>query len=333
LIKLLCIGDLHLKIHADVPLAWQLDRYRQLFTWVVAQCREQKARLILAGDQFDSTRPKKEEIQLFLELLHRLEVAEIETFLVSGNHETLAEGSSILDYFELSRFPNLHYRANMLLPHETGHVLATLINHDSLSAPRPVDQAHFLDEFTLLVSHFRSDYNKWVKEEIDVAALADGYDLVIAGDIHDSFQFDNVWYTNNPLNKDFEANPHCGCLWVEIDPQAKSYKAWHEKLEFPALRKVACSVKEWPCALPEKDYCQVEVSGAPEALRMLAPAEGLARVVPIPQVGETLSLEGAEASETEVGLCEGLTTYVEELSENPEETTEMMTFFQEELAV
>lgn len=330
--SLLSIGDLHIKIHADVPLEWQRARYHQLFDWVEEYCITNDAGLVLAGDQLDTIHPKKEETQLLREFLLQLDKSRITTYMVSGNHETISAGESILDYMVLQQYKSLVYRPGTPL-HISGDVVLHLLNHDSLKTPpRPVP-----GRLNILVSHFRPDYNKWVREEVDVLSLVDGFDLVIAGDIHDHFSFNQVHYTNNPINKEFEANPHCGCIVVHLDMNSVGIlqpRVEKIPLQFPALRALTCTAEQWPIEIPEGDYCKVTVSGSQEALRTLAPADVPVTLNRVPEALQVTALPGEDSAQVDQPLLEGLPDYLLSLDDLDEGgVEEMMTFLHEELLV
>lgn len=332
MLTFLCVADVHIKVHADIPLEWQQTRYRQLFKRITAACLANQAALILAGDLLDSIRPKREELQLFFELMQGLQRVDITVYLVSGNHETVAKGVSLLDYLGLEAYPNVVYRP--AAPILWGDKVALhLLNHDSLHQPPTA-----LPTYTnILVSHFRCNYNPFVREEIDVSALVGEFDLVIAGDIHDAFTLDNkVVYTNNPINKEFEATPNCGWVWLTVDGDGQTTGILREATRFPALRQLHCSADQWPVELPQNDFCRVQITGSVEALRNLPDASDLP--VKLDKVPDTLQLavpEGADARlEAAGGLHEELPAYLATLADLDEtRVADMMTFFYQELAV
>lgn len=330
-VKLIGVGDLHIKIRGDVPLAWQTARFRSFVETLVTACKDQDAILILAGDQLDSIEPKKEEIQLFLYLLGQLEAADIPTVLVSGNHETIAEGDSILDYLEVTQFTNICYRSPLLNYRGTG-VNVYPVNHDALTMPR-LDSLR--QGFNVLASHFRSDYNKFVREELDVAEFTAPYDLCVAGDIHDAFHFGNVWYTNNPLNKDFETSPTCGWLEVSIDTEQApaSCNVFHRRIEFPELRQIECTATEWPPQIDGRHFYKIQVSGSVSELRDVKNQFPNAKVVRAPVTEHALPTEvmaeGSDISLRDGDLENDLMTYVSGLGWGDDTTASMGDVFRE----
>lgn len=285
MLKLLCVGDIHIKVRSGVPTKWQVERYQALFQMLIAHCRMHKASLVIAGDTLNTTDPSPRELHLLLDFLHDLNEAGVQVFLASGNHETMARGESILDYLALDRFPNLTYRPawNVNVQGVTLH----LLNHDSLESTKrpPIEDGRF----NVLISHFRCNVDKFIREETDVAALTAPYDLTVAGDIHDSLNFDDVWYTNCPVNSKFTPKPSCGYLMVEIDPKAKTYNATRVKVELPNLRSVECAVAELDSLdLSDTDFYKVTVNGTPEELRTVTAHPSNVRLAKVPSTTDVL---------------------------------------------
>ena len=96
----------------NVPKQWQIDRYEEFIDNLISDCVDKRAILALCGDTLDSIDPKKEELRLFMYLMHELHNNGVTTLLVSGNHESLKAGESILDYLEVDRFENVFFRTS-----------------------------------------------------------------------------------------------------------------------------------------------------------------------------------------------------------------------------
>jgi DNA repair exonuclease SbcCD nuclease subunit len=320
--KFLAVADCHFKFINGVNKKWQRARYKKFIDDIVAKCVEEGFILIIAGDTFESINPKRDELKTFLYFLHSLEKNKITTLLVSGNHETISAGSSILDYLELDRFSNLYYRKNYVANDTTYH----LVNHDSIHSYKPT-----LNKHNVLISHFRCTVNKFITEEINVAEFTSPYDLCIVGDIHSPFDFDNVWYCNNPINKEFEAEPNCG--YLEVNRKLSGWDVQRVPTDYPALVFKKCNAKEYD-ALDVKDtenFYKIEVAGSPQELRLVQPiANSILHKIPL--VPASLKVEEGDSEIVgSTGGEEGLISYMKSIKYSDQLVSDMLTELGREL--
>lgn len=320
MLKAFAIGDLHLKFVNGVDKRWQETRYLNFIDHIVERCLENDALLIIAGDTLDSINPKKEEVRMLMYMFHQLNKSNVTTLLVSGNHETIKTGSSILDYMELDKFPNVWYRDNY---HKDG-VTFHLVNHDELTTHKHMK----CDGCNVLVSHFRCNYNQFVTEEIDVEKFTASYDLCIVGDIHDGFTLGKIWYTNNAVNKEFDTHPKCG--YLEITKTETNCTISRIESSVPSLRYLKLDAQRYAKIKGSSydmgnDFYKIEVEGTPEELRGLTPLHNsiLKRVPLVPNV---LNLESTEeVVDVETGDNDsGLVGYMTSLSYSDKYVAEMM---------
>lgn len=326
MVKAICVGDLHLKMVPMVPKAWQISRYEQFINDLVDICTKKSAILVLAGDQLDSIEPRKEELKLFLYMLHRLNKANITTLLVSGNHETISKGVSLLDYLEVEKFPNIVYRRT----YTVDRVKFYLLNHDTLDTPPKT----FSKEFTnVLVTHVRSNVGKFIKEETDVASLVEPFDVCIAGDIHSDITTGKTHYTNSPLNKDFERTPISGYLEVTIDSGNKTVDRVYTN--YPSLIYRRFEFSQLADFTPESEhFYKVDVEGTPEELRKVYLPFDNVRIHKIPKLPDAIASPAAsEITPTlthSVGaLDDELVNYMKLLKYDEAYINDMMTEYKE----
>lgn len=303
--KIIHVADLHLKMTPIVPKEWNISRYRSFIDNLIADCKDENAILSLGGDLLDSVTPLKEEIRLFMYLMHRLNKEDIPTLLVSGNHETISQGSSILDYLEVNEFPNIYYRRNI----EVQGVKFHLCNHDEIRRFKP----DLGKGKNVLISHFRCSIPPRIQEEIDVRTFTESYDLCLLGDIHEPLEFDNCYYSGIPINKDFQTEPKCGYLEVEID---KDIKVTRRSLDYPSL---ICK-KTTTSALPSvkfnpRHFYKVEVEGTPEELRKIKDMPINVKLCKIPLLEESLCSkeELVEDTGSVANLDDDLVAYMKSL--------------------
>lgn len=335
--RYICAGDLHIKIRPELPLGFQANRYRSLFSFIISKCKEHDAVLLLAGDLLDSVDPRTEEIDLLLNFMHDLSKKGILTIIVSGNHETQSSASgssrSVLDNLALDRIDNIMYSngrktGERLFPYVLSqeHSVVEAYSHHSLAyLLENVDTVEpSSNQVRILLSHIRCTLNKFVKEEVDLEKVCKPYDLAILGDIHMPLDYsDKIVYTNSALNVHFEEEDKitCGILLVEVSESGIKKERISTRC-LPALirHKVSAADVE-SLALSANDYHLLEVSGTPEELRKIKNKAG-AIIKKIPVIAEsTMSDEEirtliaeAENEEHANGVVEEVCLYVNTLN-------------------
>ena len=321
--KVIAVGDLHLKMVPNVPKQWQIDRYEEFIDNLISDCVDKRAILALCGDTLDSIDPKKEELRLFMYLMHELHNNGVTTLLVSGNHESLKAGESILDYLEVDRFENVFYRTSPTFLGVTFH----LVNHDSIHSYTP----KFIEGKNILISHARCNVPPHIKEEIDFKKFTKGYDICVLGDIHMPMAFGNVIYTNNPVNKEFEYEPDCGYVSLDID---SGINVARKTLDYPHLVYRKRNADDVYLASFEgyKDFFKIDVEGTPEELRAIKDIPENVRVCKIPKLEKHLEVKVEESlTEEAVDTPDDLKSYMKSLGYSDSLIADMMAELRREL--
>ena len=265
---LTCVGDIHFRIRNGIPRNWQLLRYHSFIRSIVRRCSIKGTPLVLLGDQLDDIQLRPDELKLFLLLLSELELQKVDVFLVSGNHETIKTGESIIDYLLVNRlFDNIYYRDVVINYKGTG-VNLHLRNHDSLLEADALPP----HDFNLLCTHVRCDINKFITAEADLVELVTGFDACIAGDIHSAVSSpEGIIYTNNPINLEFETDPKTGFLELTINGKG-SYSINRIETDFAKLLRIDCAASEWESVkgtveANDQHFYSVRMTGTPNELR------------------------------------------------------------------
>ncbi|BCS54087.1 metallophosphoesterase [Geobacter sp. SVR] len=322
-------GDIHLRIKPDLPLEWQLNRYRLLWQTYINLCLEHDAMLILSGDIFDNHKINTREMQLFLELCTLVSRAGIDIWVIDGNHDYSDPNNTTLEHFR-SFFDSLNSKS-----FNTPCGAVRYVNHTTVqfrdcefafvghSRIRDCSLVPSKDRTTVLVSHFRPDVNEYIKEEIDVAAFTDGYDLVLASDIHTDLTIGGrIFFTNSPLNNHFEPDPTCGCLLVTCTNGSLS--TTRIPLDLPNLVQVTVDAADYKEIVADYHFYRVEVTGTPEELRKISSSNTHVTLLKVPEVVETYT----EVKDDTVGIItsleDSLIGYMQELGYDQGKIQQMM---------
>lgn len=268
--KFICTADIHIIIKKDIPEEWQTKRYLQLFRTLVADCKEQNAQLIIAGDLFEKAAPSLQELQLMYVFFDMLQKENIQTYLIAGNHCTLGEELSTFHYLRES-FPE------RVLCMPAMHIMLkedTIIHFKNHCDLKRVDdlseyEADYPGYTHLLVTHVRATVGEYIKEEVDIRKLCDPYKLVIAGDIHSDYEDGNLVYTDQPINSQFATNPTGGYILLTIE-KGKDPVWERVPLFLPRLLQVTCDIVDLPTVLAgttKVDFYRLVVTGNQKELR------------------------------------------------------------------
>ena len=312
-------GDQHLYVPKNLPQDWCMNRFRLLWDFYIDKCNEHKAGLILAGDLFHTTKPNLLETQLLIELLIKLKDNNIETYIISGNHENIGNGVSCLDHFAdlFSEMGVRYYQADKLKN-------ITFLGHTHL-------QVGFNDPVKndILITHVRPTVNQFIQEEVDVAKLIEPYKLVIAGDIHQELElFDGkLVYTNAPLNNHYEEKPNTGV--VLLDPETLKWSRISTN-HLPQLVQVTCKADDYDSlVLKQGNHYRVEVTGSPQELRKISTECENVKLLKVPEVIDTY-VEVEDAVEIrDLAMEESLIEYMKELKFEEEQIVKMITVLKE----
>lgn len=312
-------GDQHLYIPKALPHDWCMNRFRMLWDFYIEKCKEYDAGLILAGDLVHTTKLNLSETQLLIELLIKLKDNNIETYIISGNHENIGNGISCLDHFAdlFSEMGVRYYQADK-------YKNVTFIGHTHL-------QTGLTDQINkgILITHVRPTVNQFIQEEVDVAKLIEPYQLTIAGDIHQAIElFDGkLVYTNAPLNNHFEEKPNTGVILLDVDTLKWQRISTNH---LPQLVQVTCKAEEYDgLVLQEGNHYRVEVTGTPQELRKISTENENIKLLKVPEVVDTY-IEVEDAVEIrDLAMEEALIEYMKELKFEEDKITKMITVLKE----
>ncbi|MBQ9886758.1 MAG: exonuclease SbcCD subunit D [Lachnospiraceae bacterium] len=237
--KFLHLADLHLGKKLDEFSMIEDQKYILLKILNIID-EEQPDGLIIAGDVYDKPYPSVEAVELLNQFLNALAQRKLETFIISGNHdsaERLSFASKLIDHagihiaraysgvvtpFELSdKFGTVKLyllpfvkpvHVRQAFPDEEiatyNDAVSTAINHMNINT----------DERNVLVTHqFVTGAKTCDSEEISVggtdnidASVFDGFDYVALGHIHSpqSITRDTLRYAGSPLKYSFSEAGH-----------------------------------------------------------------------------------------------------------------------------
>jgi len=283
--KFVTFGDVHLKINRDAPVEWSFKRYRALFKEIIDRCLKEEATLIITGDLCDSARPTLSELKLLFEFFHALKDNKINTILISGNHEEVNDKLTLYNYLHLEKFGNkdgasyIHYQ-----DWNSGWVFEDANGKPECSIyPVSHHEVHNYDYTrgikgtrpSILVSHIRAEIPPFISEEAPINEIAKNFDVCIFGDIHDELEFDNVYYTNNPLNCCYEVTPNCGYTILTVDKG--KFNIQRVKTDLPNLVKINTQAEAFEnevLKLDPKHFYKIEVEGLAAELKAI-PKSGI----------------------------------------------------------
>lgn len=329
--KYIVTADWHIKIRPDVDVDWQVDRYVQLIDTMVQHCLDHGAVLILAGDILDKNRPSMQELSLFIHLIHRLEDAEIDTYLISGNHESLGRGECVYDYLReylwSTAFIDYQPKSEMCQCGDTKYTFH-FVGHPQigtlLTAPK------LPDEKQILFSHFRATINQFIQEEIDVEKCLEPYELCFAGDIHAPLEFHDgrLIYTSAPVNSCFEAKPDCGYVLLTLDDEELKWE--RVSLDLPNLIAITCTAEDYKETVDTYHFYQIKVQGTPDELRMITTDKENVKLIKEPIVDHEFVEVAEEQFTSEVSTEKALVAYMEEMGLTTDKISQMMEVFQQD---
>ena len=258
--KFLHISDLHLGKKLN---EFSLVEDQEYIIYKILQCiDEQKPdALLVAGDIYDKSIPSVEAVKLFDFFLKNLAQRKIQTFIISGNHdspERMTCGASLMETSGIHFAPvydgtcckyelqDTHGSVNIyLLPFVKPVVVKAALekNGQSEQAEQIVssDQAvqaavlqmsvDFSQRNVLVAHQFVTGSTRCDSEDISVggqdnidAAVFGKFDYVALGHLHGMQKAggDNIWYSGSPLKYSFsEANHHKGGLIIELNKKGE----------------------------------------------------------------------------------------------------------------
>jgi len=326
--RFIACADAHLWLRREAPIAWQFNRYMQFFELMIELCLHHHAELIIAGDLFERCEPELEEQQLAFIFFRMLKEAGIEVYLISGNHEGLAPGRDTFQYLDMGKDKTIrvNYGKGMVLQMPEEDCTLHFLSHCDLGTYQgpPVTGT----KLNILISHFRCNYNQFVKEEIDVDHLLEPFDLAVVGDIHAPYGVGKLVYTNHPINKEFQTSVDTGVLLLTIDKGTAKYERLATNL--PSLIQIRIRADEEFPALNETDFYRIEVTGTVPELKTIVAPQANVKLVKVPEALQVLVQENGEQEEiTNRSLDEELASYLGELGYDENKIDRMMTVWKE----
>lgn len=337
--KFVCIADVHIKIHKHAPINWSFNRYRLFFKHVVDVCLKENATLLIAGDLSDSAKPSLSELKLILEFFHLLADNKITTILIAGNHSYLSNNKTLYDFLHTEKFGA---RAGFSYIHYGDWSGGWCFEKDNKPECSLFPVSHFqLNDYdftkglkatkpSILLSHIRANVPPFISEEAPISEIAKNFDVCILGDIHEPLEFDNVYYTNNPLNCCYETTPDCGYIILEVDKG--KCKVVRVNTDFPNLIKVITTAEDFDdtvLSLNPAHFYKIETAGVAAELKGI-PKSGVNFIVEKQIIEEIEVEEGFHIEESEVQhetLEEELIWYMQQIEIPEPEIQGMMDEF------
>lgn len=312
--RVLFSADWHIKLgQKNVPKLWQINRFvllvenlNEIFTSSGCDIH------IIGGDIFDRFDPTPEEIELYFDLISKLEH---KTIIFSGNHEMKSKTLSVL--FNLAQETN---RCNSNVEIISGSYRSPefdIIDYIELHKNwKP-------QESRLCFTHVRGAIPPHVIPEVDLTKF-DCYDLVLAGDLH-SFQNTQttdkgttIMYPGSPLTTTFHrenTKKTNGCIVINTETLNT---VWHELGSLPQLVRKTIKVGE---ELVKHCYDRViyEVEGDISELKSVTESDLLDKKVN-KNVGKPAQLDLRQSS----GKTEELSIYLNKVEKLPTDTRERL---------
>ncbi|QKN84901.1 putative recombination endonuclease subunit D12 [Vibrio phage AG74] len=264
---------------------------------------------VIGGDIFDRFDPTPEEIELYFDLISKLNH---KTLIYTGNHEMKSKTKSVLD-----NLAEETTRCNPLVEVVIGVYRSQdfdIVDYKELHKKSWAEQ-----QSRICLTHVRGEIPPHVTPEIDLAKF-DTYDLVLAGDLH-SYQntqtTDNgttILYPGSPLTTTFHrerTRKTNGC--IVINTETLNY-VWHDLKELPQLIRKTIQVGE-PMIKDEYDRVIYEVEGDISELKSIQDSDLLDKKVN-KNVGKPAALDLTNKS----GTDEELAIYLTEVEALPKDT-------------
>lgn len=199
MIKILSSADWHVNLHRKkIPVSWQMNRFKLLFTKLLALEKECDVHVI-AGDLFDKE-PDPDEICLVLSYLNSVQKP---TLVIPGNHEATTRGRTFWEHFKLENTIK-----NPLVHIFTENDRIEVAGQGFCLFPYGSVQTDKLPKYTegdILVTHIRGEVPPHITAEYDFEKLRP-WKLVLLGDLHFRHKYKDypIYYPGSPLNTTFD---------------------------------------------------------------------------------------------------------------------------------
>lgn len=228
--KIAVLADIHVRLVHNRE--FEVKRFTSLMSEVAAAGYHT---VVIAGDLFDFARPSLEEIKLVRDgLISLLRSSVTNIFIIAGNHEAVTKANSTYDYLEFGDIASVF---TDITTTTFGDVTIKFCPWNKLSSLATSD-----GKASVLISHFRSNYGPYIKEEVKTKDLCKPFKLTILGDIHHRHSpLPNVVYTGSPYSTKFVAvGEKYGFL--ELDTDTLKYR--YIDLDLPSKYKFECTPRD-----------------------------------------------------------------------------------------
>lgn len=236
--KILFSADWHIKLgQKNVPVDWQKNRFRQLFSSIAEVYEAENCSvLIIGGDIFDKM-PSMEELELYFEFLNTIRKYHLNTLIYPGNHEAVKKNTSFLTNLKDITASATESWASIIDDFYSDDLL-DIIPYNKLKEYRPQD-VDFHNK--ILCTHVRGEIPPHVQPEVPLE-LFERWEVVLAGDLHSYENCQrNILYPGSPMTTSFHRNEATTGVIV-IDSSSLSHK--FIKLDLPQLIRKTVTSKD-----------------------------------------------------------------------------------------
>lgn len=236
--KILFSADWHIKLgQKNVPVDWQKNRFRQLFSSIAEVYEaENCSMLIIGGDIFDKM-PSMEELELYFEFLNTIRKYHLNTLIYPGNHEAVKKNTSFLTNLKDITASATESWASIIDDFYSDDLL-DIIPYNKLKEYHPQD-VDFHNK--ILCTHVRGEIPPHVQPEVPLE-LFERWEVVLAGDLHSYENCQrNILYPGSPMTTSFHRNEATTGVIV-IDSSDLSHK--FIKLDLPQLIRKTVTSKD-----------------------------------------------------------------------------------------
>ena len=250
---LLIVGDLHMKpslSYAEYIKDGRKSEKKEILDFIVNQS-ENCDSVVFLGDQLNSRTNSPEVIREFVNFLERFEGKEI--YIISGNHESFADGRTALDFLKEIKNKKWHIITNTTKKFQLGPISATFCPYFTKSELEVSENSEAIEKILeklepadLLFHHHTMglggkiaglalDIDQLPEPVLPIEKLQKMYKVIFGGHIHKSYtKFDKAIVTGSIFNN--EVGETQKYVW-KIDETAEDINTTIEQIELPG-RKV-----------------------------------------------------------------------------------------------
>lgn len=301
--QVLVSADWHIKVGAkNIPSAWAIDRYNQLFRKL--HDLENTVDLhIIAGDIFDKV-PSLEELELYYNFISGVKC---KCFIIPGNHESLKKDTTFFSFLK-----SITTRVNPLVNVIDDFYTYGGIDFIPYNKLKEFEKGvKYTFDNNILVTHVRGEIPPHVKAEVDLS-IFDKWKVVLAGDLHSySNSQGNILYPGSPLTTSFHRSKvDTGVIIIDTDNLGEHRFI---SLDLPNLIRKTIKAGE-PMVPTAPDLTIYEVSGDMQELASLSDNELLDKKV-VKRNNDTSLILSPEMS-----LAQEVSEYLMYILELPKDT-------------